>query len=151
MPEAPSISPPAAPPGDSERRYGGGRPGWALLRTVGDLYEAQLIRGVLEGAGLGPVVVEPIQTVGSWLLPSGHERVPQKIFVLAALVDASELALLDIGLDPSESAWDGPEKDVETRPHRGSRRTVRVALMLGFAAAAVSYLVAAVGGRTWMP
>lgn len=154
--DAPPI-PPTSPP--EEKGFGGGRPGWALLRTVGDLYEAHMVRGVLEENEIGPVVIEPVQVIGSWLLPSGHERTPQRIFVPAAVLDAAELALMEAGLESvdDDEATAGDPTSVEPTiapplfgPSR-SRKLARWTLLIAFGAAVLVYLLRVLNGTAGVP
>lgn len=142
-PRPPEQEPPVAHGDD-----GGGGGGWALLCSVADRYEAEMIRGVLEGDGLGPVVIETVQVPGSWLLPSGHERLPQRVFVLRALLDAARLALLEAGYAGSEDATiPTPGPSPEERWRRATR-FVRWAVLVAVGGVFASYLIHLLGGST---
>lgn len=153
--KSPTAPPPVVPPED--RHFGGGRSGWALLRTVSDLYEAELIRGLLESEDLGPVILEPVQTVGAWMLPSGHARIPQRIYVLAALVDAAQLALLESGFSELEDDVSEDERYDEEREPEGGRgrrakqRIIRWAVLIAFGAAVATYLIRLTRGSAGLP
>jgi len=143
----PPAPPPVVPPPPDAKRYGGGRPGWTLLCTVGDLYEAHLVKGVLEESGLGPVVLQPVPMFGAWMLPSGHERVPQRVFVPTAVEEAAQLALLEAGLDEigDEEALAASTERLETEPLPSPFvRERRLRWMLGPA------LVAALVSIVWL-
>ena len=146
---------PPRPPDEDDPGGGGGGRGWVLLCSVGDRYEAEMIRGVLEGEGLGPVVLEAVQVPGSWLLPSGHERLPQRVFVMRAVAEAARLALLEAGCalaDETDETGDGAgaQRDADARWRRATR-IVRWAVIVAVAGVFVSYLVHLVQGRAGIP
>lgn len=139
MAEQRTIDPaPPGPPLDAPGGGGGGD-GWALLATVGDRYEAEMIRGVLETDGIGPIVIQAVPVPGSWLLPAGHERIPQRVFVPRAVLEAARLALLEAGMVPEEEleplAAEGPAatpRRIRNRVLEAVRGLVIVSLAAGF-------------------
>lgn len=138
---------PPAPPIDDTGGGGGGN-GWVLLCTVGDRYEAEMIRGVLEADALGPVVIEAVQMPGSWLLPSGHEHLPQRVYVMRAVEQAARLVLLEAGaLDDHE-----PSGSASTDERwRAATRIVRWAVAVAVAGVFLSYLVHLLRGQAGIP
>jgi hypothetical protein len=92
-------APPLAPTGGG----GGGR--WSRVVTAGDAIEAELIRGVLEYAGL-PVVLDRRDTSPfAWMYPGGNMHAPVAVLVPSTLLEAARLALLEANL----LAPDAPE------------------------------------------
>jgi hypothetical protein len=147
---------PPRPPDDIDPRGGGGGGGggWVVLCSVGDRYEAEIIRGVLEGEGLGPVVIEPVAVPGSWLLPSGHERVPQRVIVMRALLDAAKLALLEAGCSVDDDDEEPERVEVAVPAPRRARSTtiiLRWAVLIAVAGAIASYLGQLMRGRGGLP
>ena len=137
-------APPRPPDADDPSGGGSGR-GWVLLCSVGDRYEAEMIRGVLETEGLGPVVIEAVQVPGSWLLPSGHERLPQRVFVMRAVAEAARLALLEAGCALNEEPDAASSGDAERR-WRSATRIVRWAVIVAVTGVFVSYVIHLVQG-----
>jgi hypothetical protein len=85
-------APPTAPTGGG----GGGR--WSRVVTAGDSIEAELIRGVLEHAGV-PVVLDHRDTSPfAWMYPGGNINAPVAVFVPSSLLEAARLALLETSL-----------------------------------------------------
>lgn len=101
---------------------GGGGGGWSWLVTASGIIEAQLIRGVLEEAGVVQVWLDtrdPSPT--AWMFMSGDPNAPVPIYVPASQLDTARLALLDSGLgDPPGDAGDTGEVD-GTEPERSTR------------------------------
>jgi hypothetical protein len=140
-------APPAPPIVDEPSGEGSG--GWTRLCSVGDRYEAEMIRGVLEGENLGPVIIETIQMPGSWLLPSGHERQPQNIYVMRAVLEAAKLALLEAGLDYEPG--DAISSEGRDQRWRQATKLIRWAVITAVAGVFVSYLVHLMQGRAGLP
>ncbi|HEX9712230.1 MAG TPA: hypothetical protein VGB52_06720 [Actinomycetota bacterium] len=86
----------APPPGvtDDHGEHGGG--GWAWLLTVRGIIEAELVRGLLETAGIVPVhldATDPSPT--SWMFLSGDVNALVRVYVPRAHLDEARLALLE--------------------------------------------------------
>lgn len=133
------------PPTDRDQGRGGGGGGWALLCTTADLYEAQIIRGALEQGGIVAIMIEPVQVIGAWMLPAGHERTPQRILVRQGDLEAARLLLMDADADaelpdPAERA-----ADVAQRVRRADR-IVRWAVAIAVGAVLLRALITFVSG-----
>src|SRR5687768_392917 len=90
-----------APPRSGDGGDGGG--GWRWLVTAQGLVEAELIKGVLEGAGVVPVVLDAHDpSPGAWMFPSGNVNALVRIFVPAALLDQARLTLLETGFSSDD-------------------------------------------------
>lgn len=84
---------------------GGGGGGWAWLVTARGIIEAQLIRGVLEDAGVVPVWLDTRDpSPGAWMFMSGNPNAPVAVYVPASLLETARLALLDSGLEADADA-----------------------------------------------
>jgi len=107
-PRTPVIdhAPPATPPD------GGGGGGWAWLLTARGIIEAELVRGVLESAGIVPVALDGRDpSPGAWMFLSGNVNALVRVFVPASLLDAARLVLLEAGLEASEDRPGVPARD----------------------------------------
>lgn len=83
--------------------HGGGGGGWAWLVTARGIIEAQLIRGVVEEAGVTPVWLDTFDpSPGAWMFLSGNPNAPVPVYVPLSFLDTARLALLDSGLSPME-------------------------------------------------
>lgn len=88
-------------------REGGGGGGWAWLVTARGIIEAQLIRGVVEEAGVTPVWLDTRDpSPGAWMFLSGNPNAPVAIYVPASMLETARLALLESGL--GSTAHEGP-------------------------------------------
>lgn len=100
---------PAPPEVDS----GGGGGGWSWLVTAHDFFEAELIRGVLEGAGLPVALDLRDPSPFAWMHLAGNPQAPIRVLVPTGLLDAARLELLEANLtdsrgsDPRRMAADG--------------------------------------------
>jgi hypothetical protein len=133
------------PPPDVATGHGGRGGGWSLLCTTKDLYEAQIIRGALEQGGIVAVMIEPVQLIGSWMLPTGHERIPQRIMVLTTELDQARLLLMDA--DADAEVPDMHEREAVTVRRMGSAdRILRWAIAIAIAGLLLRALLTAVSG-----
>ena len=90
-------APPATP------TVGGGGGGWAWLLTAHGIIEAELVRGVLETAGVVPVALDGRDTSpGAWMFLAGNVNALVRVFVPMSQLDAARLILLEAGLMQSE-------------------------------------------------
>lgn len=90
---------------------GGGGGGWSWLLTARGIIEAQLVRGLLEGAGVAPIhLATHDPSPSSWMFLSGDVNAPVRVFVLRSQLDAARLALLEggLGLPDEEAAPEEP-------------------------------------------
>ena len=88
-----------APPHE-HRGGGGGR--WAWLFTASDAVEAEIVRGLLEGAGVPVALDWRDPSPFAWMHLSGNLFRPVPVYVPAGLIDNARLHLLDIGLESPE-------------------------------------------------
>jgi len=90
-----------APPIETDRGGGGG--GWAWLLTAHGIIEAELVRGVLESAGVLPVALDGRDTSpGAWMFLAGNVNALVRVFVPVSQLDAARLVLLEVGLMQAE-------------------------------------------------
>lgn len=146
MPGSVQIGAPP-PPTIEEPERGGGERGWVVLCTTGDRYEAEMIRGVLETNELGPVVIERIAMMTSWLFPSGDDHAPHRVMVRRIVVDACRLSLLEIGVEVEPEMPSDPPSDRKLH----ARRWLRAAVLLAVLATVIGYLVRLMGGDARIP
>lgn len=87
---------------------GGGDGRWAWLLTVNGHVEAQLVRGMLETAGIVRVLLDATDpSPGAWMFPSGNPNALVRIYVPKVWLDDARLILLDAGVEaPDEPARD---------------------------------------------
>jgi hypothetical protein len=98
-----------APPSDVEAGGGGG--GWAWLVTARGIIEAELVRGVLETAGIVPVAFDRRDpSPGAWMFLSGNVNALVRVFVPASLLDSARLVLLETGLNEPAAPPNLPER-----------------------------------------
>lgn len=91
---------------------GGGGGGWAWLVTAVGIIEAQLIRGVVEEAGVTPVWLDTFDpSPGAWMFMSGDPNAPVPIFVPLAMLDAARIALMESGFTPGDPDDGAPGPD----------------------------------------
>ena len=92
-----------APPPVLDTGDGGGG-GWAWLLTAGGIIEAQLVRGLLETAGVVPIHLDSYDpSPSSWMFLSGNVNAPVRVFVLASQLDLARLVLLEGGFGVGET------------------------------------------------
>lgn len=86
---------PAPPRGGIE---GDGRGGWSWLVTAKDRFEAEVLRGMLENAGV-PVILDGFdRSPFAWMYPAGNMNVPVQVLVPTGLLDVAKLELMEAGL-----------------------------------------------------
>lgn len=75
-----------------------GRSGWVWLVTTKDVFEAELLRGLLESSGV-PVALDAFdRSPFAWMYPAGNMQRPVQVLVPAALLEAARLHLLEFSL-----------------------------------------------------
>jgi len=108
------------PPTDLNPSGGGG--GWAWLLTARGIIEAELVRGVLETAGIAPVALDGRDSSpGAWMFLSGNVNALVRVFVPSSQLDAARLVLLETGFDAPEQPAPPPP---EAAGHRLSGRSI---------------------------
>jgi hypothetical protein len=106
-----------APP--IEVDHGGGGGGWAWLLTARGIIEAELVRGVLESAGVLPVALDGRDTSpGAWMFLAGNVNALVKVFVPASQLDSARLVLLEAGLMDVEQPEPPAARQERPRFHR---------------------------------
>ncbi|MFN2614377.1 MAG: DUF2007 domain-containing protein [Actinomycetota bacterium] len=86
-----------APPRTGGGDGGGG--GWAWLVTAQDIFEAHIIRGLLEAEGILPVFLDTRDpSPGAWMFLSGNINALVRIFVPRSLLDSARLVMLEAGV-----------------------------------------------------
>lgn len=123
----------AAPPIADQSGGGGG--GWAWLVTARGIIEAELIKGVLESAGIVPVALDSRDpTPGAWMYMSGNVNRLVRVYVPASLLDRARLELLESGLSMPDAAE--PEPRVSRAVQLGGWRIVAIVaaalIIIGF-------------------
>jgi len=100
----------------------GGGGGWAWLLTAHGIIEAELVRGVLETAGVVPVALDGRDSSpGAWMFLSGNVNALVRVFVPASQLDSARLILLETGFNaPEQPAPPPPAPAV----HRLSGRSI---------------------------
>ena len=99
-----------APPRAASGGGGGGR--WAWLLTASDAVEAEIVRGLLENAGVPVALDWRDPSPFAWMHMSGNLHRPVPVYVPAALVDDARLHLMEMGL----GAPDAPEPELGRTP-----------------------------------
>ncbi len=85
-----------APPRDAGGD--GGHGGWVWLMTAGNVFEAELLRGLLETAGV-PVALDSFdRSPSAWMYPAGNVNRPVQVLVPAGLLEAARLELMESSL-----------------------------------------------------
>lgn len=85
----------APPPADLGRDDGSGG-GWAWLLTVRGIVEAELVRGLLETAGVAPVLLDATdQSPTSWMFLAGDVNALVRVYVPRSRLEDARLALLE--------------------------------------------------------
>lgn len=85
-------APPKAPTGGG----GGGR--WSRVVTARDSIEAELVRGVLEEAGVPVVLDHRDDSPFAWMYPGGNVNAPVAVLVPSTLLEPARLALMEANL-----------------------------------------------------
>lgn len=131
---APPTSGPTSGLGD------GGSGGWSWLVTAADHFEAEVVRGLLENAGV-PVVLDGFdRSPFAWMYPSGNVNAPVRVMVPTGLLDVARLELLDSSVvEASRLAETGPPQ----KPQRGTQRVNRLlwAVVAVLTALAVAWII----------
>ena len=105
---------------------GGGGGGWAWLLTARGIIEAELVRGVLETAGIAPVALDGRDdSPGAWMFLSGNVNALVRVFVPASQLDSARLVLLETGLGAPEQPAEPP---APAPVHRLSGRLIWLAV-----------------------
>lgn len=119
-------APPRAPTGGG----GGGR--WARVVTARDAIEAELVRGILESAGVPVVLDRRDDSPFAWMYPGGNMNAPVVVLVPTGLLEAAKLALMEANLLATDSAAPAPEEPpvVQASRRYGPLRLL-VAVLLG--------------------
>jgi hypothetical protein len=129
-----------APPDEVDRGGDGG--GWAWLLTAHGIIEAELVRGVLETAGIAPVALDGRDTSpGAWMFLSGNVNALVRVFVPASQLDSARLILLEAGFTAPEQPAPPP---VEARAPRVSGRSIWLVIT---AVVIIIFLVATMHAR----
>lgn len=128
-----------APP--TGRTGGGDGGGWAWLLTARGIIEAELVRGVLETAGIVPVALDGRDpSPGAWMFLSGNVNALVRVFVPVSLLDAARLVLLETGLSE-------PEPDVPAPAPKRAGRSRRWVLLVITVVVIAIFLVATMHAR----
>jgi hypothetical protein len=107
-----------APPAEADRGGDGG--GWAWLLTARGIIEAELVRGMLETAGIAPVALDGRDnSPGAWMFLSGNVNALVRVFVPVSQLDSARLVLLEAGFAAPEQPA-APPAEVRA-PHVTSR------------------------------
>ena len=129
-----------APPTPTDQGGGGG--GWAWLLTARGIIEAELVRGVLEAAGVVPVALDGRDpSPGAWMFLGGNVNALVRVFVPLAQLDSAKLVLLEAGFEQPEPPPAPPA------PARGSRFYSRAIWLAVTALVIVIFLVATMHAR----
>ena len=129
-----------SPPAPTDEGGGGG--GWAWLLTARGIIEAELVRGVLESAGVVPVALDGRDpSPGAWMFLSGNVNALVRVFVPLAQLDSAKLILLEAGFEQPEAP---PAPPAPARAHRLSSRAI---LLVITAVVIVIFLIATMHGR----
>lgn len=129
-----------APPAPTNEGGGGG--GWAWLLTARGIIEAELVRGVLESAGVVPVALDGRDpSPGAWMFLSGNVNALVRVFVPLAQLDSARLILLEAGFEQPEP----PPAAAASAPVR--RLSSKVILLVITAVVIAIFLIATMHGR----
>ncbi|HLW17241.1 MAG TPA: hypothetical protein VKV69_07790 [Actinomycetota bacterium] len=113
-----------SPPTPTDQGGGGG--GWAWLLTARGIIEAELVRGVLESAGVVPVALDGRDpSPGAWMFLSGNVNALVRVFVPLAQLDSAKLILLEAGFEQPEAP---PAPPVPARASRFHSRAIWLAV-----------------------
>ena len=129
-----------APPTPTDQGGGGG--GWAWLLTARGIIEAELVRGVLEAAGVVPVALDGRDpSPGAWMFLGGNVNALVRVFVPLAQLDSAKLVLLEAGFEQPEPP------PAPQAPARGSRFHSRAIWFAVTALVIAIFLVATMHAR----
>jgi len=118
---------------------GGGR--WAWLLTARDAVEAEIVRGLLEGAGVPVALDWRDPSPFAWMHLSGNLFRPVPVYVPASLIDSARLQLLELGLDAPEEQDDEDDAGVEPMRVWRERHRILIAGATGLTIVAVGWIV----------
>jgi hypothetical protein len=99
-----------------EEGGGGGR--WAWLLTAQGIVEAELVRGVLESAGVPVVLDRRDPSPFAWMYLAANVNAPVRVLVPAGLLDTARLHLLEAGIEGERVLGSTPEKRPPPAPER---------------------------------
>ncbi|TML76903.1 MAG: DUF2007 domain-containing protein [Actinobacteria bacterium] len=129
-----------SPPAPTDEGGGGG--GWAWLLTARGIIEAELVRGVLESAGVLPVALDGRDpSPGAWMFLGGNVNALVRVFVPLAQLDSARLILLEAGFEQPEPPAPAP---ASARPPRLPRRMIWLVIT---AVVIAIFLIATMHGR----
>lgn len=101
----------------------GGSGGWSWLVTAADRFEAEVLRGLLETAGV-PVVLDGFdRSPSAWMYPSGNVNAPVRVLVPTGLLDVARLELLESSMVEQARMTGAPQPQ---KPQRGTQRVNRL-------------------------
>ncbi len=129
-----------SPPAPTDKGGGGG--GWAWLLTARGIIEAELVRGVLESAGVVPVALDGRDpSPGAWMFLGGNVNALVRVFVPLAQLDSARLILLEAGFEQPDPPASAPP------PVRTSRFHSRALWLVITAVVIVIFLLATMHAR----
>src|SRR5438309_9322497 len=129
-----------SPPAPTDEGGGGG--GWAWLLTARGIIEAELVRGVLESAGVLPVALDGRDpSPGAWMFLGCNVNALVRVFVPLAQLDSARLILLEAGFEQPEPPAPAP---ASARPPRLPRRMIWLVIT---AVVIAIFLIATMHGR----
>jgi len=126
-----------APPQESP---GGGDGRWAWLLTARDALEAEIVRGLLEGAGVPVALDWRDPSPFAWMHLSGNLFRPVPVYVPASLIDNARLQLLEMGLEAPDQD-EGGDEDTAAMPDWRSRHRFILGAVTGLTLIAVGWIV----------
>ncbi len=137
-----------APP-RTEEGGGGGR--WARLLTAAGIVEAELVRGVLEDAGVPVVLDRRDPSPFAWMYLAGNVNAPVQVLVPFGLLDAARLHLLEAGIEGDrvlrESESDGPPPAEPPPPRSLTFRVLQTILTIAVLLVAAWIVLITMAGR----
>lgn len=104
-------------PAPPRTTWDGGGGGWAWLLTAGDTMEAEIVRGLLEAAGVPVALDWRDPSPFAWMYLSGNIHRPVPVYVPVSMLDAARLELLDsgLGLPETEEPPGPPRRELRQR------------------------------------
>jgi hypothetical protein len=127
-----------APPQQNE---GGGGGRWAWLFTASDAVEAEIVRGLLEGAGVPVALDWRDPSPFAWMHLSGNLHRPVPVYVPAGLIENARLHLLDIGLESPEVFEEGEDDTFGAPAPWRARHRIVLRAATGLTLVAVGWIV----------
>jgi hypothetical protein len=128
-------------PAPPEADFGDGRGGWAWLVTARDFYEAELIRGVLEGAGVPVALDRRDPSPFAWMHLAGNPQAPIRVLVPASLLEAARLELMETTLASDEPGVEPGADEAAIGPHASRTRSFVRAAVTALTAVIVVWIV----------